>query len=88
MNSGLYYSIKKLKSLKLLTNEDIGSLAARTLTNAYAFDKPFLMKVGRPISTVLNNELIAFAGPKLEYHQYISNSEQNELINFGKPRSM
>lgn len=76
---------KETEKFEVIVNEDIGYLAARTLTNAYAFDKPFANEVGRPISTVLNNELIAFAGPKLEYHQYISNSEQNELINFGKP---
>ena len=76
---------KDTEKFEKITNEDIGFLSARTLTNAYAFDKCFSNDIGRPISTVMNNEIIAFAGPKLQYTKYLANSERNELSNFGNP---
>lgn len=76
---------KESEKFETIVNEDIGFLSARTLTNAYAFDKAFSNDVGRPISTVMNNELIAFAGPKLIYNKYVSSSERNVLENFGFP---
>ena len=76
---------KDTEKFEKIINEDIGFLSARTLTNAYAFDKCFSNDIGRPISTVINNELIAFAGPKLQYTKYLANSERNELANFGNP---
>lgn len=66
-------------------NTDIGYVTARTIKNAYAFDKPFIGDVGRPIGTILNNELIAFSGGQLTFKDFPSNPERNELVNFNHP---
>lgn len=79
---GLYYD-KETESFKKIENEDIGYVNARTIKNAYAFDKAFKKPVGKPIGTILNNELITFAGPKIFYKEYTANPERNEIINFG-----
>ena len=66
-------------------NKDVGYVTARTIENAYAFEKAFHKPVGRPIGTVLNNELIAFAGSPIKYKEFKHNPERNEVTNFGKP---
>lgn len=80
----LYYD-KFLERFYNITNKDIGYVTARTIENAYAFDKPFVGPVGRPIGTVMNNELITFAGAKLMYKEFTANAERNELVNFNNP---
>lgn len=64
-------------------NEDIGIIKARTIDNAYAFDKKFKGPVGRPVSTVLENELYAFTGVPVTYKEYPANSEMNHVENLG-----
>lgn len=81
---GLHYDSSEEK-FKAIHNEDIGYVAARSINNAYAFDKPFVSGVGRPISTVLNNEIITFAGPKVDVVEYTANPERNEIRNLGDP---
>lgn len=80
----LYYD-KEQEQFKKIDNKDIGYITARTVTNAYAFDKPFKGPVGRPIGTVLNNEIITFSGPNVEYEEYTANPERSSLLNFGNP---
>lgn len=80
----LYYDKNNERFVKI-ENKDIGYVTARTIENAYAFDKPFKDMVGRPVGTVLNNELIAFTGTKPTYKNYTANPERNELLNFTTP---
>lgn len=80
----LYYD-KDTESFIDMINLDIGFVSARAIDHAYSFDKAFTNIVGRPIGTVLNNELIAFTGAKLDYTEYTSNPERNELSNYSKP---
>lgn len=51
----------------------IGYLTARTIKNGYAFNKPFAKNVGRPVYTILNNEIIAFTGSPIAYTEVPSN---------------
>ena len=81
----LYYD-KDAEEFKKVTNEDIGYVTARTIKNAYAFQKPFKDMVGRPIGTVLNNELLAFTGAPIQYTLYTASTDRaNEISNFGSP---
>lgn len=77
---------KEQEQFDKINNEDIGYIAARTISNAYAFDKPFKDVVGRPIGVVFNNEIITFTGGKLTYKEFTNNTERNELINFDMPK--
>lgn len=76
----LYYN-KTKEQFEKVVNENIGTVAARTINEAYAFDKQFKGPVGRPIGTVLNNELITFAGGIVNYKRFPYNSERNEVSN-------
>lgn len=76
---------KDTENFDLINNEDIGYVTARTITNAYAFDKAIDTDIGRPVGCVLSNELIAFTGGKLQFKEYSANPERNELINFTNP---
>lgn len=80
----LYYD-KASEEFKKIVNEGVGYVSARTVENAYAFDKPINKAIGRPIGAVLNNELIAFAGGIFQYNNFPLVPERNELINFGTP---
>lgn len=79
------YFDKTNERFEKIINSNIGFVTARTIRNAYAFEKPFESTVGRPIGTVLNNEIIAFTGDKLTYNHYLNNAERNELLNFNTP---
>lgn len=74
------------KKFKKITNDDIGLIGARTVKNAYAFDKAVSNNIGRPIYTVLNNELITFAGPEIIYNHYTGSSERSSIENVGDPQ--
>lgn len=63
----------------------VGYLTARTLKNSYAFNKPFLKDVGRPVYTVLNNELIAFTGTPIKYTEVVSNANMSGVASFSAP---
>lgn len=67
-----------------VANENIGVLKARTIKNAYAFDKHFLEDVGRPIRTIHNNEIYTFAGVEPVQYVYTGNSDRNAVENLGR----
>ena len=81
---GLSYD-KDEEHFDKLDNQDVGYVIARTVDNAYAFDKPFVSSVGRPIGALVNNELVTFAGPKFLVKDYPNTEGRSELLNFGKP---
>ena len=81
---GLYYDTDKEQFIPLI-NQDVGYVSARVIKNAYAFDKPFRGVVTRPVSTVLNNEIITLAGDKIIINEYTANPERNEILNLGMP---
>lgn len=81
---GLRYD-KNTEQFIPLLNENVGYFGARTISNAYAFDKPFKGPVGRPIYTVVNNEIITLAGGKITFNSYPSTPDRNELVDFGVP---
>lgn len=76
---------KTNEAFRKVENQDLGYITARTIKNAYAFNKPFKDSVGRPISAVVNNEILAFSGTSLRYEEYPANPERNTLSNFGSP---
>ena len=64
-----------------LTPIGVGTIAARTIEGAYAFNKQVKNYIGRPISTVLNNELVTFLNQSTTFQKYTKNSERNEVFN-------
>lgn len=67
---------KETESFKRLEQDPttvIGGFTARVVKNAYAFDKQVLAaakhRLGKPISAILNNELIAFTYDPIEYEE-------------------
>lgn len=81
---GLSYD-KDEEHFDKLDNQDVGYVIARTVDNAYAFDKPFVSSVGRPIGALVNNELVTFCGPKFIVKDFPNTPNRSELLNFGKP---
>ena len=81
---GLSYD-KDEEHFDKLDNQDVGYVIARTVDNAYAFDKPFVNSVGRPIGALVNNELVTFCGPKFIVKDFPNTPNRSELLNFGKP---
>ncbi len=81
---GLSYD-KDEEHFDKLDNQDVGYVIARTVDNAYAFDKPFVSSVGRPIGALVNNELVTFCGPKFTVKDFPNTPNRSELLNFGKP---
>lgn len=64
----------------------VGGFTARVVKNAYAFDKQVLAegkhRIGKPISAVLNNELIAFTYDPIVYEEdYVAGENQLILSN-------
>ena len=76
---------KDTEQFQKVSNRGIGYVTARTISNAYAFNKPFKDSIGRPIGAVVNNEIVTFAGDTLVYEEYPANPERNSLSNFGRP---
>lgn len=74
----MYYN-KENEAFENVVNENIGTVAARTIEGAYAFNKSFVGPVGRPIGTVLNNELVTFAGGVVDFNEFPNNTERNEV---------
>ena len=70
---------KEKEQFEKITSSGIGSIPARVIDQAYAFNKPFKSYVGRPIGTVLNNEIITFIGPTISYNNYKNNSERSTV---------
>lgn len=71
------------ENFEKVANEDIGVIQARTINNAYAFDKKFLRAVGRPIRTMRENVLYAFTGAPVTYREFPANTELNTVENLG-----
>lgn len=63
-----------------ITNINIDSIAAHSIIHAYAFDKRFKEAVGRPIYTVLENEIYTLTGGPTDVTLYPNNPEYNEAI--------
>lgn len=74
----MYYN-KEREEFEKVVNENVGTVAARTIEGAYAFNKPFVSSVGRPIGAVLNNELVTFAGGIVDFNEFPNNTERNEV---------
>jgi hypothetical protein len=71
------YCDRGSESFNKIHNDNIGYVAARTIKNAYVFDKKVINDLGLPIYTVLNNETYAFSGDVVEATYVPSNSEKN-----------
>lgn len=76
----LYYD-ETLNTFKPVINQDGGTFRARTIKDAHAFNKPFKGPVGRPIGTVLENEIITYTGSRVVYNHYPNNPEKDEVSN-------
>ena len=71
------YCDRGSESFNKIHNDNIGYVSARTIKNAYVFDKKVVNDLGLPIYTVLNNETYAFSGDIVEATYVPSNSEKN-----------
>lgn len=71
------YCDRGSESFNKIHNDNIGYVAARTIKNAYVFDKKVINDLGLPIYTVLNNETYAFSGAIVEATYVPANSEKN-----------
>ena len=79
---GLYCN-KGAEEFHKIKNENIGYVSARTIKNAYIFDKKVANDLGYPIGTVLSNEIYAFSGSKIEANVCPSNESRNSFSNLG-----
>lgn len=76
-NSWSLYCNKGAEEFNKIENENIGFISARTIKNAYVFDKKITRDLGLPISAVLANEVYAFSGASIEATLYPSNVDKN-----------
>ena len=76
-DSWALYCDKGAEEFNKIDNENIGFVSARTVKNAYVFDKKLTRNLGLPISTVMANEVYAFSGGPVEATVYPSNTEKN-----------
>ena len=65
-NSWGLYCDKGSETFDRIDNTGLGAITARTIKNAYVFDKKVARDLGYPIYTVMNNEIYAFAWTRLE----------------------
>lgn len=76
---GLVYN-KEQESFDTIALTGVGSFGARTILNAYAFNKPFVRPISRPIGTILTNELITFSNSApITYYNYVNTTERNTI---------
>ena len=76
---GLVYN-KTSEDFETVQITDIGSISARTIINAYAFNKPFSKAVSRPVGTILTNELITFASQAtVVYNKYLNDTTLDNI---------
>lgn len=66
-------------------NVDIGYVSARTIKNAYVFDKQIANDLGKPISTVMGNEVYAFTGVPIKASIYKTDQVRNAFDSLGSP---
>lgn len=74
---------ESFKRLEQDPSTTIGGFTARVVKNAYAFDKQVLAtakhRLGKPVSAILNNELIAFTYAPISYEED-DNTGTSQLI--------
>jgi len=80
------YCDRGAEDFNTIENENIGYITARTIKNAYAFDKKVVQDISLPISTVLSNEVYTFSAPMVSFKNYPSNTEKNAFDSLSKPR--
>lgn len=78
------YCDKGAEEFNKVTNENVGFVSARTIKNAYVFDKKLARNLGLPISTVLSNEIYAFSGADVEATVYPSSADHNTFNSLSK----
>ena len=78
------YCNKGSEDFYTIENENIGYISARTVKNAYVFDKKVTRDLGYPISTVLSNEVYAFSGNSIEGTIYTANEDRNSFTSLSK----
>lgn len=78
------YCDKGSEEFNIVENENIGYITARTIKNAYVFDKKVVRDLGLPISTVLSNEIFTFSGAPLEATVYPASSNHNTFNSLSK----
>lgn len=66
-------------------NTDLGFVSARTIQNAYAFDKQIVNDLGKPIYTVMDNEIYAFTGDVIRASIHPAQIERSTLTNMPDP---
>jgi len=84
-NGWALYCDKGSEEFHKITNENIGYISTRTIKNAYVYDKKVARDLGRPISTVLANEVYAFSGSPIEATIYTGNHDKNTFNSLSKP---
>lgn len=67
---------------KDIPNKNVGAITARIIKNAYAFDKPVVDDIRKPVAAVLNNELVAFSAPSFTFREYPNTPIRNELLGY------
>ena len=78
------YCDKGAEEFNKIADENIGFVSARTIKNAYVFDKKLTRNLGLPISTVMANEVYAFSSPVIEATVYPASTEHSEFNSFSK----
>lgn len=61
------------------TEDYFGYVTARTVKDAWAFDKKLSTHVPYPVHTIVNNEVFVFAGAPMTYSYTPANEERNDL---------
>ena len=84
-NAWTIYCDKGSEDFNIINNDNIGYVSARTIKNAYTYDKRIKGDLGKPISTVLNNEIYAFSGNPIKTYICPGNPERNRFAAINKP---
>lgn len=79
------YCDRGSENFNKVPNTDLGFVSARTIRNAYAFDKQIINELGKPIYTVMNNEIYAFTGDVIKAEIHPAQIERSTLTNMPKP---
>lgn len=85
-NSWGIYCDKGSEDFHEMYTGDVGYTTARTIKNAYAYDKKLIRDLGRPVYTILDNEIYAFAAPVVVANLYPSNQAMSKYTSLSKPR--
>ena len=80
------YCDKGSEDFNKIENEDIGYVSARTIKNAYVFDKKVKNNLGLPISAIMSNEVYAFSSTPVIANLYTANTDFNNFRIFDKAK--